>query len=161
MTRTSTTGRSSSSRQGFTFIELIAVLFIISLLMATVLPTIRSKRTPGAEAMKVASLLREMNDSAIARKAKYQVTFDLGAKRIDWDGPDGKGGMALKGLQSVTLPSRGEVKDGTLTVFFDPSGAPEDITVFLSDGGKSGYDVILEEISGRVRVEEVHGDKGQ
>ncbi|MDA8168517.1 MAG: prepilin-type N-terminal cleavage/methylation domain-containing protein [Nitrospiraceae bacterium] len=149
MTRTSRTGK-CSKKQGFTLLELAVVIFIISLFFTLAVPAFRN-RTSDSDALKVASVLRELNESSIARKADYDITFDMDRRLADWNGPEGPRSMELKGLTAVDMPSRGMVKEGTLKILFDAMGAPEDITVYLS-GEKNGYKVSLVQLSGRVII---------
>lgn len=151
MTRTSRAGNSSSS--GFTLLELLAVLFIISIFFTLALPRIRHMNTTRSDALKVAAILRDLNDSAIARKENYDITFDLEGKVLKWLGPDGKKEFSLNNLVSVTLPSRGELKEGSLQIFFGPDGAMEDISVLLADTDSS-YRITFREMSGKVEVNE-------
>jgi len=153
MTRILRAGSSGSRASGFTLLELIAVIFIVSLFFTLALPKIRDIKSADARAMRLASVLREINDSALARKELYDITFDMEEQAVRWKGPEGKKEMALEGLEYVSVPSRGEVREGTLQIFFGPEGAPEDITarILLED---AAYTVTLSEMSGRVRVNE-------
>ncbi len=147
MTRISTTGKCS---KGFTFLELVVVLFIISLFFTLAVPAFRRTYTR-TDALKVASVLRELNDSSVAMKKNFDITFDLDSKKISWDGPEGKRSMDVKGLTRVVMPSRGSVTEGSLKVFFGPMGAPENIDVYMKGKGAL-WKVSLNELSGRVKV---------
>lgn len=147
MTQMSTTGKCS---KGFTFLELVVVLFIISLFFTLAVPSFR-RNYAQTDALQIASVLRELNDSSIATKKGYDITFDLDAGKISWNGPEGKRSMEVKGLTRVAVPSRGGVTDGTLKVLFGPTGAPENIDVYLQEKGDI-WMVSLNELSGRVKV---------
>jgi len=153
MTGTSRAGSLSRSDRGFTLLELLAVVFIISLFFTLAVPRIRETRSADSRAKRLASVLRELNDSAMARKEAYDITFDLDGQSVRWNGPEGKKDMELEGLDYAALPSTGEVREGTLQVFFGPEGAPEDITARILDD-ESVYIVHLSEMSGRVSVSE-------
>ena len=140
------------STDGFTFLELAVVLFIVSLMLALVYPAFRARSSDYAP-LRVASVLKEVNESSQARKENYSITFDMDGHAISWTGPDGNQSMNAPGLRSVTLPSRGEVDQGTLEVLFDYSGAPEDITVLLDGKDGKAFNVKLEEMSGRVYIQ--------
>ena len=149
MTKTSPAG--TCTKKGFTLLELAVVLFIISLVMMLAMPRLGRRESASGEALEVASLLRELNDSALARKKSYWVKFDLDGREMKWAGPEGERSMPLKDLSSLTLPSKGNIKDGSLTFFFDPGGALEDLRVSLR-GENDAYQVYLNEMSGRVKV---------
>ncbi|MDA8326152.1 MAG: prepilin-type N-terminal cleavage/methylation domain-containing protein [Nitrospiraceae bacterium] len=150
MPRTSTTGRCN---RGFTLLELVVVILIISLVFTLAVPAFRHN-SAHPEALRMASLLRELNDSSIAMKKKFDITFDLDTAVVSWTGPDGKRSAHFKELKDVQTPSRGTVREGTLKVIFDAQGAPEDINVYMESGAGT-YKVSLNELSGRVRVSSV------
>ncbi|MDA8388179.1 MAG: prepilin-type N-terminal cleavage/methylation domain-containing protein [Nitrospiraceae bacterium] len=147
MTRTSTTGTCS---RGLTLLELVVVLFIISLFFTLAVPVFR-RHHARPDALKMASLLRELNDSSIAMKKNFDITFNLDTGFVSWTGPEGRESATFKDLTMVQTPSKGAVKDGTLTVIFGSEGAPEDIDVYLEDPAKT-YEVRLNALSGRVRI---------
>ncbi len=138
---------------GFTLLEMVVALFIISLFAAMVIPSFygSSQRRLDADARKTASLLRYLNDSAIYTKDTYPLTFDLQGHRITWTGPDGKKAEDVGSLAGVTLPSKGDVTEGTVTVFFGPLGLSENVAVHLrnKDGGMT---VTFNPISGRAEI---------
>ena len=142
-------------REGFTLLELIAVIFIISLFTAIVLPSFYSfgDNKLKSDARKMASLLRYLNDSSISSKKTLSLKFDLQEGSILWQGPDGEKTEQLKSLASVEMQSQGEIKEGQVTVFFGPLGTPEDIAVHLKNE-KEGMTVTLNSISGRAKITE-------
>lgn len=149
MTGTSGAG---SRISGFTLLELIAVIFIVSLIFSLALPSFRENRASDSDALKTASVLRELNDSSIARKESYHISFDLDGRLVSWLGPEGKRSMRLETLSAVELPSRGMVREGSLTVLFDTLGAPEDIAVYLNKAEGHRQKVLLQHLSGRVKI---------
>ena len=155
MTRTSIAGTCSikGPGKGLTLLELVVVLFIISLFVAVAVPVFRSHHNQ-PDALKMASLLRELNDSSIAMKKSFNITFNLDTGLVSWTGPDGKRSARFKGLIEVRTPSRGKVKDGTLQVFFGPEGAPENIDALI-EGRTGDYQVRLNALSGRVRIKDI------
>lgn len=138
---------------GYTLLELVAVVFIISLLTAIAIPSFFSSGDSGlkSDARKMASLLRYLNDSSIYTKKTFSLAFDLQEDSISWHGPDGDKTEKIKSLSSVALQSKGEVKEGQVTVFFGPLGINENISVHLK-GDKKGMTVTLNAISGRAKI---------
>lgn len=104
-----------------------------------------------SEAKKTASLLRYLNDSAIYTKETYSLKFDLQEGLISWKGPDGEKKEKIRSLSAVRLSSKGEVKEGDVTVFFGPLGVQENIEILLKDKGE-GMRVTLNPVSGRVKI---------
>ena len=155
MTQVSDYGQtfSSSRGSGFTLLEILAVVFILSLFAALVFPSFAGFGEKGirSEARKMASLLRYLNDSAIYTKQTFPLAFNLSDGSLGWKDPEGEKTDRLKTLFSVDLQSRGEIKEGRVTVFFGPSGAQEFIKVRLKDGEK-GLTVALNPVSGRTKI---------
>ena len=144
---------SHSGRRGFTLLELVVVVFIISLLAAVIFPSFSGlgEKRLKSEAKKTASLLRYLNDSAIYTKETYSLKFDLQEGLISWKGPDGEKKEKIRSLSAVRLSSKGEVKEGDVTVFFGPLGVQENIEILLKDKGE-GMRVTLNPVSGRVKI---------
>lgn len=140
-------------RDGFTLLELVVVLFIISLLAAVTFPSFYGlgEKSLKSEARKTASLLRYLNDSAIYRKENYLLKFDLQSGSVSWKGPDGEKSDKLRSLSGVALPSKGEVKEGEVIVFFGPLGVQENLDVLLRSEDEN-MRVALNPVSGRVKI---------
>ncbi len=145
---------SLSRRTGFTLLELAIVVFIISLLAALVFPAFFSTDSKvKAEARKTASILRYLNDNAIATKNTFPMKFSLADGVLSWQGPDGEKTERLKSLASLTLSSKGDIREGEVTVFFGPLGIGENLAVHLRDDDKD-MTVSLSPVSGRVKIVE-------
>jgi prepilin-type N-terminal cleavage/methylation domain-containing protein len=145
-------GRGYSER-GFTLVELLVVIFVLSLMTALVLPSFTSSEGEvKGEARKVASLIRHTNESAASKKETLHLTFDLDHGTVKW-GEGGEGGYSLKHLAGVELQGRGLVKEGELTVFFRPTGVGEHMWVYIGRG-EGGLAVVYNPVSGRVKVDE-------
>ncbi|MBF0557587.1 MAG: prepilin-type N-terminal cleavage/methylation domain-containing protein [Nitrospirae bacterium] len=138
---------------GFTLIELMAVVFIISLLTAVVLPSFfrSGDNRLKSEARKMASLLRYLNDSSISTKKILSLKFDIQEGSMSWLGPDGEKSEQVKSLAGVELQSKGDIKEGQVTVFFGPLGITENISVHLKND-KKAMTVTLNAISGRAKI---------
>lgn len=134
------------------------VIFIISLFAAVIFPSMSGlgEKSVTFEAKKIASLLRYLNDSAIYNKETYFLKFDLGEGMMAWKGPDGERAERIRSLAGVKLPSKGEVKEGQLTVFFGPLGIREKVDISLR-GKDEGLRVTLNPVSGRVKI--VHDEE--
>jgi len=139
---------------GFTLIELIVVLFIVSLVMAVLLPSFSGfgENKLKSEAREMASVLRYMNDSAITRKETYSLKFDLDRNIVSWKGPDGEKEKRFDDMTGVTSESRGMVSKGELLFFFDPLGIRENLDVHMSRDNKNMI-VGINHLSGRVKIQ--------
>ena len=143
---------------GFTLLELIVTIFIVSLITAFVLPSFfrTGDSALRADARKTASLLRYLNDSSIYTKATFALRFNLEDGTISWDSPEGKKTETIRSVAGLKLPSKGEIRKGDVTVFFGPLGAQEAIEVDLRDHDAS-MSVVLNPLSGRVKIDETPG----
>jgi general secretion pathway protein H len=146
-------GRSCDSAGGFTLWELVAVVFIVSLLAALVFPSFLARRSRAVEsdARRVASLLRYLNDGAVSGKQTYSLKVDLEKGTLSWKGPDGEKTEGFPNLAGIILQSRGEVKEGQVIVFFGPLGIQEGIAIRLKDEDK-GMRVAFHPVSGRAKI---------
>ena len=143
----------STPRAGFTLLELIMVIFLISLIAAMAIPSFygMSENKLKSDARRLASLLRYLNDNAISTKETYSLKFDLQEGTLSWKEPNGRKTETFEDLAGVYLPSKGEVKEGQIIVFFGPLGIQESIAVHLRKEGK-GMTVALNPWSGRTKV---------
>ena len=157
---TSRTGICSKHRRdcihgnlGVTLLELIVALFVISIVTALVLPSFTDfgERKLKSEIREMASLLRYMNDSAIARKSTFFMRFDLDEGMVSWTGPDGKREKTFGDITGVTTQATGRVSKGEITFFFEQLGTRENISVHMSDGDND-MSVTLHHLSGRVKI---------
>jgi len=138
---------------GFTLLELIVALFVISIVMALAMPSFTGfgERKLKSEVREMASLLRYMNDSAIARKETYFMKFALDDGMVSWTGPDGTRQKAFDDISGITTQATGRVSKGEITFFFEPLGTRENISVHMSDGSNE-MSVTLHHLSGRVKI---------
>ena len=138
---------------GFTLLELIVVIFIVSLMLAFSFPhfTVMGDGKMKSEARNVASILRYMNDSALATKETSTMKLNFSQKTLSYKGREEEKIETLTNLSGLHLQSRGTVSDGEVIIFFGPTGASESFTVYLK-GEKSQTAITLNCLSGRVKV---------
>ena len=144
-----------SSKRGFTLLEIVVVLFIVSLVMAIVLPSFAGfgESKLKSEAREMASILRYMNDSAVSRKETFLIRFDLDKNMVTWQGPDGEKTKKFDDMTGVTTQSNGMVSKGELIVFFEPFGIQENLSVHIRRG-KKGVVITLNHLSGKVKIKD-------
>jgi prepilin-type N-terminal cleavage/methylation domain-containing protein len=140
-------------RGGFTLLELMVVIFILSVVLAFSLPTFTGmgENKIVSDAKRIASILRYLNDSALSAKESLTLRVDFKDKVIAYNGPEGERSERFDSLTGVELQSRGNVTEGELFVFFSPLGAQEHITVHLGDEA-SAMEVALNSMNGRVKI---------
>jgi prepilin-type N-terminal cleavage/methylation domain-containing protein len=144
---------SKINKKGFTLLELIVVIFIISLILAVSLPSfmLQEEGDLKSEAGRIASILRYLNDSAVSTKEMYSIHVKFKEKSIRYKIPEGDREEKIHYLSRVLLQSKGNVSEGEVTIFFLPTGTGENFTVFLT-GTESTMEIIYNALSGRVKV---------
>jgi type II secretion system protein H len=144
-----------SSKQGFTLLEIVVVLFIVSLVMAVVLPSFAGfgESKLRSEAREIASILRYMNDSAVSRKETFLIRFDIDKNMVTWQGPDGEKTKKFDDMTGVTTQSNGMVSKGELIVFIEPLGIQENLSIHMRSG-KKGVVITLNHLSGKVKIKD-------
>ncbi len=146
-------------KQGFVLIELLAVLFVLALIAAVIMPSFSTPRdTLRKEAGSLSSTIRALYESSISKKIMSRIEFDLDSRQVQWMDGSKAGGAMFSTLRGVELPTRGLVKKGTLIVFLNPSGNNEHMTVYLEDGPER-MEVNFNPISGRTKVNGPYTDQ--
>ncbi len=145
--------------KGFTLLEMVVVLFIISLFLTLTYPSLsyladfNGSRSP----KKLLAAIKLIHDSAINTKEDLFIRFEFQGERttrtprVVYTLPEGRRKLDLNGMVSVMIPSRGEVREGKLTLIFGPFGYPEPFEVRFSDGTRVFYNPF----SGRTYLESV------
>ena len=141
------------SNKAFTLLELVVIIFILSLFLAISFPSFSLQKDGRlkSEAGHIASILRYLNDSAISTKVTYAVNINFNEKTIHYKGPDGEKVEKIDNLSRVTTQSKGNVSNGEVTVFLSPAGAGENFSIHLM-GIESSMAVVFNALSGRVKV---------
>lgn len=140
-------------QRGFTLLELIVVVFIISLLAGLVFPSFSGmeSRQISSDARMVSSLMRYLNDSSTASKETISLEFDLREGVLSWNGPEGKKKEQIRTLAGVYLESKGLIREGSVTLFFSPSGLQEYTEILLRDD-KREMKISFNPVSGRAKI---------
>lgn len=140
------------SRSAFTLLELVVVIFLVSLLAALVVPNLQySENRIRTQARQVASVLRYLNETAASKKVTLAISFNLDEGTITWQDSEGERSESIETLAAVELQSRGAVKEGELVVFFEPLGLREYLLVHLRHDDEVRT-VAFNPVSGRVRI---------
>ncbi len=160
-------GRRFSSA-GFTLLEIMVVLFLITLVALIIAPKLSFHKSSTLAGMtrRIVREIRELQWEAISRQRMVRLEYDLDRGRlsaselapsgnlVSLGGPELKGYRLPKGihLSQVKVLHEGKVTDGkTFTQFF-PSGSVESTTIFLT-GRKGGrLTIVIRPITGRIQV---------
>ncbi len=138
---------------GFTLLELLVVIFVLSLVLAVAVPSLTGigEDRMKSDAKRLASIVRYLNDSAISTKNTLNMKITFADKMIRYGGPEGDKSEKFDLLSGIELQSRGLVSEGEVIVFFGPVGASESFTLHLKDD-KSDMSIAFNSISGRVGI---------
>lgn len=155
-------------RAGFTLLEIVVVLVILSAVVGLVVPRLPSMREAGlrASARQTAALLRYLDERAVATKQSYRLRIDLDQQRIDValrsasgadlpvDDPYLQRNPLAEGTQvsDLTTERLGRVTSGQVLVSYGPGGLTEPLLLHLSLPGGKAYTVQALPISSTVRV---------
>jgi len=142
-----------TSDPGFTLLELVVVIFVLSLVLALSLPSFTGigESKIQSDAKRLASILRYLNDSAISTKESLYLKINFQDKTIHYNGPDGEKTETFDALSDIELQSKGTVSEGEATVLFGPSGASESLQLHLRSE-KQDLTIALNALSGRVKI---------
>lgn len=135
------------NKAGFTLLELLVVISILSAVLFIVFPKIPflEDYTLNAEARRLAGLFRYLQDSASTKKIYYRIWFHPKKESLDveysLDGNEFKKGQEpfLKGftfkhgidMQDIVFSSSGKVEQGGAAVVFNPMSGAEPFNIHL------------------------------
>lgn len=156
------------SRAGFTLLEIVVVLVILSAVVGLVVPRLPSMREAGlrTSARQTAALLRYLDERAVATKQPYRLRIDLDEQRIDVvvrsasgdelpaDDPYLQRNPLAKGtlISDLTTERLGRVTSGQVAIIYGPAGLTEPLLLHLSLPGGANYTVQALPVSSTVRV---------
>ncbi|GBD95475.1 MAG TPA: type II secretion system protein GspH [Nitrospirae bacterium] len=148
-----------SARCGFTLIELIIVIFIISLVTALIMPNLwdTGERALRSEAKRIGNTLRYVYDEAAGKKRTYLLKMDLSADSWSFESERESRKFKMKGnvmFEDIIVPSLGKVTQGEVILKFGPMGPEEPVTLHLVNKDDMEYTVIFNHINGRVKIHE-------
>ena len=138
---------------GFTLLELIVVMFILSLVLAVSLPSLTGigESRMKSDAKRLGSIVRYLNESAVSTKNTLNMKITFADRVIRYNGPEGDKSEKFDFLSGIELPSRGLISEGEVVVFFSPLGATENFILHLRDD-KSDMSIAFNSMSGRVGI---------
>ena len=140
--------RSNDRRAGFTLVEIVVVMVLISLFMVLSIPMFGSMGTGSLDssARRLSGTIKYLFNESALSGLEYRLIFDLdgGTYRAQVLAPDGRlldaedqgRQAALKGsvrFEDLRLPGRGRFSMGEVTTRIDPSGWIEETIIHLVD----------------------------
>jgi prepilin-type N-terminal cleavage/methylation domain-containing protein len=154
--------------RGWTLIEIVIVLFVISLVFAIVSPHLKLQKTPGLRevSLKIAGEYRALYWEAISKQQVLRLKYDLdkGTVSAFRMAPDGSlKPVSIRGISVWSIAPKvrftrihtlhqGRVESGrTFTQFF-PTGAVEPTTIHLSDRHSHSMTITVNPVNGRTHI---------
>ncbi len=142
-----------NSYKGVTLIELITVLFIVSLVAAIIFPSfeIFGGNKLKSEAREIGSILKYLNESASSSKETFSIVFNLDEHTVIWNDREGLRERKFEDISGVETQSNGMVTKGELTLFFPPTGIQQNIIVHLNRDDKKIM-VSLNHLNSKIKI---------
>ena len=149
-----TKGRNSA----FTLIELVIVIFIISLTTALILPNFwdNGEKALRSEAKHIANTLRYIYDEAAGKKLTYTLKVNINESSWGFESENESRDFGMKEdieFRDIIIPSLGRITTGEAILPFGPLGPEEPLTLHLLKN-ELEYTVIFNHLNGRVKVYE-------
>lgn len=139
-------------QEGLTLLEIIVVLFIMSITTLIVFPLISNESSIRSDTRIVSSTLKYLFDTSLTTKQACTLKVIFREKKLSYNCQNEAREFKIGSLVLVSMPSRGEISDGELLIEFK---APdyESLTFLLYDG-KQTQTIRLNGVSGRITVHE-------
>jgi prepilin-type N-terminal cleavage/methylation domain-containing protein len=146
------------TERGFTLIELIVVIFIISLTTALIMPNLwgTGERALKSESKRIANTLRYIYDEAAGKKLTYELKIDLSSDSWGFESERESRIFNIKEnvmFKDIIVPSLGKVSMGEVIMKFGPAG-PEEPIIFHLIKDDLEYTVTFNNMSGRAKIHE-------
>jgi len=150
--------KKAKTSSAFTLIELVIVIFIISLTTALIMPNLwdTEKRAVKSEAKRVGNTMRYIYDEAAGKKRDYLIKINLDDGSWGYESETVSRVFKMNGdvmFRDVVVPSLGEVSLGEIALKFGPTGPEEPVILHLMKD-EVEYTVMFNHMNGRAKVYE-------
>lgn len=146
---------SNFQQVGFTLIELIVVIFIVSLTVALTMPSFwDTEGNLKKETKLMSSALRYIYDEAVSKKQIFLLNINFDDKSWGFKSEKESRSYVISEdveVKDVIVPSLGRISAGEVSIRFGPLG-PEESLIFHFRKGDSEYTVIFNHLNGRAKV---------
>jgi len=163
------TNRLFDATTGFTFVELMVVLFLLGFILLLTFPNFRQLFGPEDTKRAVLAFvgsLRHAQSQAATTKQRYRLNVDVkdNAYFTSVEGEKGKFVRDASPQGQITHlppgvifldfyhPERGKVREGAAYVEFSPTGWAEECTIHLKKSEQEVFTLFVHPLGGRVEV---------
>lgn len=141
--------------KGFSLIELVIVLIVISLSISLVAPSLsrflKTVELKGA-AKKVSGILRYCRSEAVNKGQAYQVLFDSNVREVKVQSMESTEKKGKDRIKTYFLPDGIQMKGVNLIEFY-PNGGSNGGAILLDSQSHTGYRIKVHFLTGMVDVE--------
>lgn len=157
-----------STNTGFTLIEMLVVLAVLSLVVALVFPRLPSTDATNlrSSARSLAATIRYLNDQSVTARKPYRLhlnvadnTITITEKAADGSEKPPEESFAAKRilaegitLQDVEIPRLGKINAGEVVLDFATGGLTDFTVIHLQSAANSHFTVIAYPRTGKVKV---------
>jgi general secretion pathway protein H len=145
--------------KGFSLIELIVVLIVISLSISLVAPSLsrfsKTVELKGA-AKKVSTILRYCRSEAVNKGHNYQVLFDSDIREVKVQSMVSEEEKRKDPVKTYAIPDGIQMKGVNLIEFYS-NGGSNGGTILLDSKDHKGYKIKVQFLTGMVEIEKVEG----
>lgn len=153
--RQSTVHYSLFTNRGFTLMELLVVLFILSITLTFVIPRFMGKEEAKLKSTsrRLLYAVRRLSDEALFKKEKRILNINIGNGEY-WEEEKGRKSRLSNNI-SITDVTFGKKKidRGVVSIAFFPSGFRDEAEIHLKGKGK-GYTVVVPALGERFEIKE-------
>ena len=155
---------------GFTFLEIVVVLFILGLLLLLIYPKFQSLTEDGLQTASrhLVGVIQYLYHETIATRKIHRLSYDLKASEYRVSVVNSNGELASPApllerrvslprgvtFQDVVTLHQGKVTEGEAYTQFFPVGLAEKTVIHLADRGKRVFTLEINPLTGRVKVYE-------
>ena len=154
------------TQKGFTLLELLVVIVLISLVSAITIPSIRTTLFSDqlkASARRLVGFINEVSQEAVSSQLEYQLNFDLNKNEIWVGSGTGEDEESQAGQKRFKVPeqvkitevvsvSSGNNSEGAVKLYFSKKGYVDKSAIHLrSDDGRE-MTIVLSPFMGATRI---------
>jgi prepilin-type N-terminal cleavage/methylation domain-containing protein len=142
--------------RGFSLLELIIVIMIISVTAALVMPSLwdTGERALKSEAKRLSSTLRYIYDEAAGKKQTYLFKADLSLNSWGYESESESRIFNMEDniiFKDIVIPSHGKIVSGEITIIFGPIGPEEPVILHLMKD-EAEYTIFFNHLNGRAKL---------